>query len=85
MPMAKKSITVTDRQEEWIQSQLASGKYGTESELIREALREKQLRVDEIDYIRAKLIKAEQGGFTKRTADEILAKSKLELRSNGAL
>jgi len=85
MPMIKKSITVTDQQEEWIQSQMASGNYGTDSELIREALREKQLRMDETDNIRAKLIKAEQGGFTKRTADEILAKSKAEISRNGAL
>jgi len=82
MPMVKKSITVTDQQEEWIQSQLASGNYGTDSELIREALREKQMRTDEIDYIRAKLIQAEQGGFTKRTADEILAKSKEGIKRN---
>lgn len=85
MPMIKKSITVTDQQEEWIQSQMASGNYGTDSELIREALREKQLRMDETDYIRAKLINAEQGGFTKRTADEILAKSKEEISRSGAL
>ena len=85
MPMVKKSITVTDQQEDWIQSQMASGKYGTDSELIREALREKQMRMDEIEYIRAKLIKAEEGGFSKRTADEILKKSKEELRRNGTL
>ena len=85
MPMIKKSITVTDQQEKWIQSQMASGKYGTDSELIREALREKQMRMNEIDYIRAKLIEAEEGGFSKRTADEILAKSKEEMQRNGDL
>ena len=83
MAMVKKSITVTDQQEQWIQSQLDSGRYGTDSELIREALREKQLRMDEIDYIRSKLIRAEQGGFSKRTAEEILAKSKEERKRNG--
>jgi len=85
MPMIKKSITVTDQQEKWIQSQMASGKYGTDSELIREALREKQLRMNEIDYIRAKLIEAEEGGFSKRTANEILAKSKEEMQRDGGL
>ena len=58
MSMIKKSITVTDQQEDWIRSQMASGKYGTDSELIREALREKQMRMDEIEYVRAKLIRA---------------------------
>ena len=41
MPMVKKSITVTDQQESWIQTQIASRQYATDSELIREALREK--------------------------------------------
>jgi antitoxin ParD1/3/4 len=85
MPMIKKSITVTDQQEEWIKSQMASGNYGTDSELIREALREKQLRMDEIDYIRAKLIAAEQSGFTDKTPDEIRAEFKKRLTRNGKL
>ena len=85
MTMVKKSITVTDRQEAWIQSQMGTGNYGTDSELIREALREKQLRMEEIELIRAKLIQAEQGGFSQNTAEEILASSKEGLRQDGVL
>lgn len=85
MTMVKKSITVTDQQEAWIQTQMASGNYGTDSELIREALREKQMRVEEVELIRTKLIQAEQGGFSERTAEEILASSKEGLRRDGAL
>ncbi len=89
MPMVKKSITVTDQQESWIQAQIATGNYGTDSELIREALREKQLRMDEIDYIRAKLIasekSAEQNGFVDKDRDEILAGFKTRIRADGEL
>lgn len=85
MAMVKKSITVTDQQESWIKSQMAIGNYGTDSELIREALREKQTRVEEIEYIRAKLVASEKSGFTELTRDEILEKSKEELRRNGEL
>jgi antitoxin ParD1/3/4 len=85
MAMVKKSITITDQQEDWIQAQMATGNYGTDSELIREALREKQNRVTETEYIRAKLIASEQSGFTDLTRDEILEKSKDELRRNGEL
>lgn len=73
MAMIKKSITVTDQQEQWIQSQMATGNYGTDSELIREALREKQMRMAEIEAIRAKLIEGEKSGFSNKTQDEILA------------
>ncbi len=73
MAMVKKSITVTGQQENWIQSQMATGNYGTDSELIREAIREKQLRMAEVDAIRAKLLQAEESGFTDKTPEAILA------------
>ena len=76
MAMVKKSITVTDQQSGWIRSQIDGGLYGNESEVIRELIRERQLREQEatsgVDAIRAKLIRAEQSGFTDQTAEEVL-------------
>jgi len=83
--MVKKSITVTDKQNKWIQAQMATGNYGTDSEVIREALRDKQAATAQIVAIRNKLIKAEQSGFTNNTHDEILKEIKDELRKNGEL
>jgi len=85
MAMVKKSITVTDRQEAWIQAQLAKGNYATDSEIVREAIREKQERLEEIEIIRAKLMKAEASGFTDKSAEEIRAELKEEMRRNGEL
>ncbi|MDB3935482.1 type II toxin-antitoxin system ParD family antitoxin [Granulosicoccus sp.] len=85
MSMVKKSITVTDEQAEWIQAQIATGHYGSDSEVIRDALRDKQNRIAEIDYIREKLIKAEQGGFTDETPEQILAGFKESARIDGKL
>ena len=36
MSMIKKTITVTDQQEAWIKSRIASGHYGNDSEFIRD-------------------------------------------------
>lgn len=85
MAMVKKSITVTNQQEQWIQTQMATGNYGTDSELIREALREKQMRTAEIEAIRAKLIKAESRDFDSRSPDEIIESVIKRKRENGAL
>ncbi len=85
MPMVKKSITVTDQQEEWIQTQMATGHYGTDSELIREALREKQNRTAEIEYIRAALIEGEESGFSGRTPEDVKKTVLKRLRDNGQL
>ncbi len=42
MPLVKKSITVTDRQESWIRSQIESGEYGSDSEYFRDLIRRDQ-------------------------------------------
>lgn len=85
MTMVKKSITVTDQQAAWIQGQIASGHYGNDSEVIREALREKQLRMAELEALRARLMEAETRGFTSQTPEDIRAELKAQLKGDGAL
>jgi antitoxin ParD1/3/4 len=72
MGMVKKSITVTDQQDTWIKAQIELGLYGNESEVVRELIRERQLREQELELVRAQLIKAEQGGFSSMTPDALL-------------
>ncbi len=48
MAMIKKSISVTDQQDQWIKAQIQSGHYGNESEVVRELIRERQIREQEI-------------------------------------
>ena len=83
MAMVKKSISVTNQQDIWIKSQIEMGHFGNESEVVRELIRERQLREQEsksdIQAIRAKLLKAEQNGFTKQSPEAILAEIKQEL------
>jgi len=85
MTMVKKSITVTDQQDEWIQAQLAAGHYATDSEVVREAIREKQLRTAEIEKIRAALIHAEERGFTNQGKQDIRQAVQAEMRGDGDL
>lgn len=87
MPMVKKSITVTDQQELWIQTQMATGQYATDSELIREALREKALRMAEVEHIRAKLAAAEQSvadhGWVELDSSTALQKFRDQAKQDG--
>ncbi len=75
MPMVKKSISVTDQQDNWIKSQIESGHYGNESEVVRELIRERQIREQEstieVEAIRAALIEGELSGFSDRSVEEI--------------
>jgi len=85
MSMIKKSITITEHQEGWIQAQMAAGNYGTDSELIREALREKQNRMDEIEAIRGLLIEGENSGTSSQTVDKIINAVIERRRKDGTL
>lgn len=84
MAVVKKSISVTDQQNDWIKAQIKSGHYGNESEVVRDLIRERQMREQdtaaEIKAIRAKLKEAENSGFVDQSAEEILADIKAELR-----
>jgi antitoxin ParD1/3/4 len=82
MSMVKKSITVTDQHEAFIQAQLSTGQYASDSEIIREALREKELRTAEIDMLRAKLVASEQSGTSSRTPEQIRQETKARLKAN---
>ena len=85
MGMVKKSITVTEQQDSWIKAQIESGHFGNESEIIRELIRERQLREQEtsaeIDAIRVALIEAEQSGISDRSVDEIWQNARQRHRS----
>lgn len=83
--MIRKSITVTEQQEAWIQTQLASGHYASDSEIVREAIREKQVRTTEIERIRAALIQAEESGLSLLGKEDIRRAVHTEMKENGEL
>ena len=88
MSMVKKSISVTAQQDGWIKAQIESGHFGNESEVVRELIRERQIREQEtaaeIQAIRAALIKAEQSGFTDSSVDEIWEEARKRHRTKHA-
>ncbi|UVC08073.1 type II toxin-antitoxin system ParD family antitoxin [Rhizobium sp. TH2] len=89
MSMVKKSISVTDQQSDWMKTQITTGHYGNESEVIRELIRERQLReqetTSEISAIRAKLLAAEKRDASTISAEALLSEIKEEMRRNGQL
>jgi antitoxin ParD1/3/4 len=72
MTMIKKSITVTVKQAQWIKSQISTGDFASDSEVLRDLIRKEQARNTEVEAIRAALIKAEGMGTTDQTPQEIM-------------
>lgn len=74
--MARQSISFTNPNDEWLKSQVESNEYSSKSELINDLIRQARKQQAQIDWVRAKLDKAENSGFTSDSKKEILAQSK---------
>ena len=71
--------------DDWLKNQIQSKEYSSKSEVVNDLIRKARAEQGEIEYIRAKLKKAESGGFTKQSSKEILTEFKDELRHDKKL
>jgi antitoxin ParD1/3/4 len=71
MAMHRKTITITDQMEQWIKSQIDSGKYGNDSEYLRDLLRRDQEKREAELQLQCLLNGAESSGLSERTPQEI--------------
>lgn len=74
--MARQSISLTEPNDEWLKTQMDNNEYSSKSELINDLIRQARKQQVQIDWIQAKLDRAEKSGFTNDTKEEILAQSK---------
>lgn len=88
--MIRKTITVTEQQNDWIKAEMAQGHYGNESELIRDLIRARQRQnqnyaetPEEIAEVRAHLERSEASGFTELNKENMRGKFKRDLGLNG--
>jgi len=74
--MTRQSISFTEPNDEWLKAQLSNKEYSSKSELINDLIRQARQQQVQIDWIRAKLDRAENSGFTGDSKDQILNQSK---------
>ena len=74
--MARQSISFTEPNDEWLKNQVDKKEYSTKSELVNDLIRQARKQQRKIDWISAKLEKAENSGFTNLRKEQILAESK---------
>ena len=83
--MTRQSITLTTPNDVWLKNQIQSKEYSSKSEVVNDLIRKARAEQGEIEYIRAKLKKAESSGFAKQSSKEILTEFKNELRHDKKL
>lgn len=74
--MSRQSISFTKPNDEWLKAQVDSKEYASKSELVNDLIRQARKQQRQIDWISAKIEKAEKSGFTTDTKEQILAQSK---------
>lgn len=74
--MSRQSISFTEPNDEWLKAQVNKKEYSSKSELVNDLIRQARKQQIEIDWVSAKLEKAENSGFTNKTKNQILAESK---------
>jgi len=80
--MPRQSISLTGPSSEWLKLKVEiEGEYRSNSEAVNDLIR----KAREIEGIRARLIQAEQSGFTEQSRDEIRAEIREEMRRDGEL
>jgi len=72
MATVRKTITLTDKQDEWIKSQVANGDYTNDSEYFRDLIRREQ---DKFRKLKVAVEKGLASGVSNRTVDEIWAEA----------
>ncbi len=74
--MPRQSISFTKPNDEWLKAQVDNEEYSSKSEVVNDLIRQARKQQGQIDWIRAKLDKAENSGFTNDSKDQILTQSK---------
>jgi antitoxin ParD1/3/4 len=83
--MATTSLSLGKHWEAFIKKEVASGRYGSASEVIRDALRNMEDKKQKLDALRAHLAEgerqAEQGEFINQALDDMLTEFKIGLHA----
>jgi len=65
MSMQRKTITLTEQQDDWIKAQIESGHFGNDSEYIRDLIRRDQQAKERLATLRQALADGESSGKTR--------------------
>ncbi len=83
MATVRKTITLTDQQNDWVKARISSGDFTNDSEYFRDLVRRDQDRNAELKQLRAALIEGERSGISERLPNDILRAARERLESDG--
>jgi len=85
MTTVRKTITLTDQQNNWVKARINSGDFTNDSEYFRDLIRRDQERNAAIAQLRTALLDGEQSGISERTPQDIRSAARERLRTDGRI
>ncbi len=85
MPTIRKTITLTNQQDQWVKAQIAAGRFTNDSEYIRDLIRRDRERDASLHVVRAAIQEGLDSGLSDRTISQIAEEAEARLRRDGRL
>jgi len=85
MTMKNTSVALGDHFEQFVAGQVASGRYTSASEVMRDALRLLEAKNNHREAVIAALVEGENSGISERTPEDIRATVKQDLHLDGGV
>jgi len=84
MATVRKTITLTDKQDQWVKARIASGDYTNDSEYFRALVRRDQERDSKLEALRDAVRDGLDSGISDRTVGEIWTEAEARYKSRNA-
>lgn len=85
MEMLRKTITISSTMEEWVKTQIASGRYANDSEYFRDLIRHDQDRRQAERQLLALIEEALNSGVSQNIIPDIMGRVEERLKQDGTL
>ncbi len=81
----RKTITIPDAMEEWVKTQIKTGRYSNDSEYFRDLIRHDQDKKSAEHQLRLLIDEGLQSGISKNNVVDIMKNVESKLQENGKL
>jgi antitoxin ParD1/3/4 len=85
MGTTRKTITLTDKQDQWIKAQIAAGEYTNDSEYIRDLVRRDQEENAKFQALKLAIQEGLNSGVSDKSVTDIMEEVESRLRADGRL
>ena len=85
MGTIRKTITLTDKQDQWIKAQIAAGEYTNDSEYIRDLVRRDQEENAKFIALKQAIQEGLNSGVSDKSVTDIMEEVESRLRADGRL